>query len=86
MHVALVKSFARAQTHTQREKTHLKLQKGVVLVPCLILEALASLFPPYRLSHHQCCYGSQSDPKHCKFIFIYGTTHLLSKLLFPLLI
>ena len=58
--------------HTQgnRERKHiLKLQEGVVLVPCLILDASASLFCSHRLPRHQCCYGSQSDPKHCKFIF-----------------
>ena len=53
--LSLVKSSA--QTHTQRERKHiLKLQKGVILLPCLILEASASLFPSYR-SHHQCYYG-----------------------------
>ena len=57
VYVALVKSSA--QTHTQRERKHiLKLQKGVILLPCLILEASASLFPSYR-SHHQCCQALQ---------------------------
>ena len=56
VYVALVKSSA--QTHTQRERKHiLQLQKGVILLPCLILEASVSLFPSYR-SRHQCCYGS----------------------------
>ena len=47
--------------HTQgnRERKHiLKLQEGVVLVPCLILDASASLFCSHRLPRHQCCYGS----------------------------
>ena len=79
VYVALVKSSA--HTHTER-KDILKLQKGFILVPCLILESLASLFRSHRLCRHHCCYGSQSDPKHCKFIF--SGKYLRMLICFPL--